>query len=66
MQRLAAEPQEQGQELETGGGGRNEVPRGVTEVGSQADTSPLPSPQWPEVKAKQEGRTEVGVRWAAP
>lgn len=47
MQRLAAEPQEQGQELEAEGGGRYEVPRGVTEVGflgSQADTVPLPSP----------------------
>lgn len=33
MKRLATEPQEQGQELEAEGGGSNEVPRGVTEMG---------------------------------
>lgn len=43
MQRLATEPQEQGQELEAEGGGSNEAPRGVTETPDCPLTPPLPS-----------------------
>lgn len=62
-QRLATEPQEQGQELGAEGGGSNEVQRGVTKVGFSSLTPPSHPPLSGQVgRAEQEGRAGVGVR----